>query len=84
MANLIQIIKQAAIEAVEASAPVKVMYGTVSGISPISVKLDQKFIVPDAFIVVTDTVSGKLSKGDRVVILREQGGQRYIILDKVV
>lgn len=81
--NLIQIIKKAAIEAVEASNPAKVLYGTVVNSTP-AVKIDQKFAITKEFIVETERMKEmNLAAGDKVVLLQEQGGQRYIILDKV-
>lgn len=83
MPNLIQIIKQAAIEAVENSKPVKIYYGTVLDDSP-SVKIDQKFTITKDFIVLSNRMKEEgLSSGDKVILLQEQGGQRFIVLDKV-
>lgn len=83
MPNLIQIIKKAAIEAVEASNPTKVLYGTVMDTSP-SIKVEQKFTIPKEFIVLTKRIAEEgLEVGDNVILLQEQGGQKYIVLDKV-
>lgn len=83
MPNLIQIIKKAAIEAVEASNPTKVIYGTVTDASP-SIKVEQKFTIPKEFIVLTKRIAEEgLEVGDNVILLQEQGGQKYIVLDKV-
>lgn len=83
MPNIIQIIKQAAIEAVEASNPMKVFYGVIVDTSP-SVKIDQKITIPKEFIVLTNRMLEEgLNVGDNVILLQEQGGQNYIILDKV-
>lgn len=84
MPNMIQIIKQAAIEAVEASKPTKVIYGTVISASPLSIKLDQKFTIPAEFVVLPKRIAGEVFfVGDKVIMLQEQGGQRYVLLDKV-
>ena len=123
MHNLLQIIKKSAVEAVEASNPTKVMYGTVTAVSPLSIKIDQRFTVTESFLVLTKNVrdyevevtvewtteeksggSGDdgfashnheikdkkkmiihnaLKTGDKVILLREQGGQKYIVIDKV-
>ena len=83
MPSLIEIIKKAAMEAVEASNPTKVLYGTVVDSSP-SIKIDQKFTIPKDFIVVTKRIKEEgLNAGDKVVLLQEQGGQSFIVLDKV-
>lgn len=99
--SMIQIIKQAAIEAMEASNPMRLMYGTVTSANPLAVKIDQKFTVPASLLVLTGnvakhkvtitideeekeiTVDNSLASGDRVILMQEQGGQRYIVLDKV-
>jgi hypothetical protein len=81
--NLIQLIKKAAVEAVEASKPAAVLFGTVKTVSPLSVYLEQKKTITEDFIVLTDKINN-LVIGDCVVMLRMQGGQRYVILDKVV
>ena len=106
MPSMIQIIKKAAIEAVEASNPTKLIYGTVRSTSPLSIKIDQKFTIPEEFLVLTKnvrdyevevtmnlftenksggsgTIHNSLKVGDKVILLREQGGQKYIVLDKV-
>lgn len=81
--NLIQIIKQAAIEAVEASNPTKILYGTVLDASP-KIQIDQKFIVTKEFIVQTERMKEmSLAVGDNVILIQEQGGQKYIVMDKV-
>ena len=83
MPNMIQIIKKAAIEAVENSKPVKIYYGTVLDDST-SVKIDQKFTITKDFIVISNRMKEEgLSSGDKVILLQEQGGQKFIILDKV-
>lgn len=102
MHNLLQIIKKAAVEAVEASNPAKVMYGTVTAASPLAIKIDQRFTVTEDFLILTKnvrdykvkisvnggmeqdyTVRNALKTGDKVILLREQGGQKYIVIDKV-
>lgn len=100
MPSLLQTIKQAAVEAVETSNPMKIMYGTVVDTSP-SIRLDQKFTLPSDFLILTKNVrkyetvmlidgtekevmiDNSLKVGDKVILIQEQGGQKYIVLDKV-
>ncbi len=104
MPNMVQIIKQAATEAVEASKPVNFTFGTVVSPDPLEIRVDQKQILKDPFLIltrgVTDyevemnvdhapnptafTVRGRLKAGETVLMARTQGGQRYIVLDRVV
>lgn len=84
MPNIIQIIKKAAIEAVEASKPTKILYGTVVLLSPFSIKIDQKFTVTEEFLVISKRMQREgFLVGDKIILIQEQGGQRYIVLDKV-
>lgn len=84
MPNLIQIIKKAAVEAVEASNPTKVLFGTVTNANQLAIKVEQKFTITKEFIVLTESVKKNgLSVGNKVVLLQEQGGQKFIVLDKV-
>lgn len=124
---MIEIIKHAALEAVEASNPSRIYFGTVVNEQPLAINIDQKYTVPQDFLVlsknvtnyemiisVTDleteenkdtqdakeekvdkhkhsikiekkkvTIHNALKKGETVILLQMQGGQRYIVLDKV-
>ncbi|WP_313132650.1 DUF2577 domain-containing protein [Anaerocolumna sp.] len=81
--GLIPLLKRIALEAVEASKPTVVLFGTVSSINPLSIYLEQKRTITKSFLVVTDKAK-YLAVGDGVVMVRMQGGQKYIIIDKVV
>lgn len=88
--RFLNIIKKAAIEAVEATLPPRVLFGKVSSTAPLTVRIDQKLSVSgDALVVTAGTryikdIQPGLQTGDKVVLLRMQGGQKYILLDKVV
>ncbi len=81
--GLIPLLKRVALEAVDASKPTVILYGTVSSITPLTIYLEQKRTITRGFLVVTDKVKN-LVVGDKVVMIRMQGGQKYIIMDKVV
>jgi len=95
---MLEAIKKAAMDAVVASNPVAVMFGTVTKTNPLEVNVDQRFTLDADFLVQTAattelkvTIGGTeyvmregLQAGDRVVLLRVQGGQKYLILDRVV
>ena len=81
--DLIVLIKKAAKEAVTASKPAEIRYGIVTSIKPIEVLIDQKLNLNDDLIVKTEIIKS-LKKGDKIALLRNQGGQEYLILDKVV
>ena len=96
--DLLQIIKQAAKDAVEASKPADFSFGKVTNESPLKILVEQKLLLGAAQLVltrnVTDyetkiddkkvTVNNALKVGDKVVLLRQKGGQKYLVIDRVV
>lgn len=129
--ELVKAVKQAAVEAVRADAPMAVCYGTVLSTTPLKIQVDQKKILGTAQLILTDAVrdynvemstiegTGKslgphytedesggsgypafaahkhryqgrkkwrvhnaLKVGEKVILLRCDGGQKYIVLDR--
>ena len=81
---LLQVVKQSAQEAENAKKPVQVCFGKVTNASPLKIQIDQKITLGMAQLVLTRTVYNLLEQGDEVVLLRQQGGQKYIVIDKAV
>ena len=54
--ELVRLVKQAAVEAVRADAPMAVCYGTVLSPSPLKIQVDQKKILGEAQLILTDSV----------------------------
>lgn len=121
--DLVRLIKQAALDAVEAKKPVNVCYGKVTSASPLKILVDQKLTLESAQLVlarnVTDfktnitvnwtsdnksggsgeaafashnhgitgrkeiTVHNGLGVGDEVILIRQQDGQKYIVVDRI-
>lgn len=81
--SLVDLIKQASLGAVEAANPVAVLFGTVTKTNPLEVNVEQRFTLTRDFLIITDK-SKNLALGDKVIVLRIQGGRQYVILDKVV
>ena len=81
MSNLLFAIKQAALEAVRETEPVKILYGTVESASPLLMRLDQKTLLDEDFLVIMDGFPA-LQNGDKVVLLRQEGGSEYLVLGK--
>ena len=122
--DLLEIIKQASIEAMEASKPVKVMFGEVKSVKPLMIMVEQKLPLTEEFLILTyavkdhwrdmtvdhltENASGgsgdsayashnhaykgrkpflihnDLMVGEHVLLLSMQGGQKFIVLDRVV
>lgn len=122
--SLLNVFKKVATEANEATQPVKICFGTVTGTDPLTVKIDQKLELSEMQLILTRNVTDyytdetvnhvtenrggggghasyeshnhdykgrksflihhKLLVGDKVLMIREDGGQRYVIIDRVV
>lgn len=56
MANLIELIKQAAVEAVNASNPAAFYFGTVTSASPLVINVEQKMDLTEEFLILSSAV----------------------------
>lgn len=90
--------------AVDAGKPVVLMYGEVTGVSPLKVNVEQKLTLEGPQLILTHTVTdyeamlspvqdesapqrykmhNKLVIGDIVLLLRVQGGLKFVVVDRV-
>lgn len=124
--ELVDTLKRAAVEAVEAKKPVNVYFGEVVSASPLKINVEQKMILGEKQLIlarnVTDfktkitagniknyyytgdvnsgtapvspshvhavgtievTVHNGLAVGDKVIIIRQQKGQKFIVVDRI-
>ncbi|MCJ8008894.1 DUF2577 domain-containing protein [Lederbergia wuyishanensis] len=81
--SMLDIVKATAVGAVNAQNPVNVLFGTVRKTGPIEIEVHQKLILTDEFLIMTESTK-ELKGGDRVVLLRVQGGHQFVVMDKVV
>lgn len=138
--ELVQSLKKAAVDAMDASKPVNVYFGEVRSTSPLEINVEQKMILGEAQLVLTrnvtdfdtmvtinweseddsashrhsidltdsgnDRISGMTEKadakhshtltgqkqitihnalesGDEVILIRQQGGQKFIVVDRI-
>ncbi len=114
MADMLELIKQCAVSAVDASRPVAFEVGTVAAEKPLKVFIDQKKVLDAEFLVVPEHLTDKevevdgkydtgitadhahevtikklviknaLKTGETVLLMRMQGGKKYIVFDRVV
>lgn len=110
MSDLLDAMKMAGMGAVDNAGPVRVMFGVVASAAPLSVRVDQKLILPEQALILTDavrdheksitisgitdssgdsisttttiTVHNALNVGESVILIRVQGGQKYLIIGK--
>lgn len=106
-AEFLQLVKKAAVDAVEATKPVKIYFGRVVQMKPLQVQVEQKLTVGGSHLVLAQsltehklsltgkkladgtsigeleiTVQNRLAVGDGVILVRQQGGQKYVVVDK--
>lgn len=62
--------------------PCTFLFGTVVAAEPLSVQVDNRFIIGREALIIMKS-SGGFSVGDKAVLLREHGGQRFLILGVV-
>lgn len=84
--NLTDTIKKIALDAAQSSKPfAKLMFGVVTGTAPLEIAVDQRITLSSDFLMLTERVKqANMAKGDKVAMIQEQGGQRFLVLDKVV
>jgi hypothetical protein len=83
--SLTQLIKKIAEDARKAAKPCTIVIGTVLKTDSPKIKVNQKLILTDEFLYFTETASkSKLKKGDKVVMIRADGGQKYLVVDRMV
>ena len=92
MPSALEAVKRAAVEAVDAKKPVLVLFGTVISDSPLKIQVEQTV---DHFTEITDNhrhpykgrkkflVHNKLKAGEQVVLLRIQGGKKFLVVDRL-
>lgn len=142
MADIIETIKKAALDAIQNSSPTSIMFGTVISAKPLQIQVEQKLLLTSEFLILTKnvidyetevsvswnteqtnlnsnhshtcnvtsnedvtvsidnqsidlthnhTISGRkkitiyngLKQNDKVILLQQQGGQKFVVLDKI-
>lgn len=129
MPNIVEIIKMAAVEAVNASSPVAIVFGEIVSISPLKINIEQRLTLDESHLILSRNVTDYKTKisfddpnikqvfttwdmgesvesspskiafknkikhdismynalklNETVIMLQVQGGQKYIVLDRV-
>ena len=81
--DLVRVIKKASVEAVQATKPVSILFGTVITSNPIRINVEQKMTLTKEQLITPERLVNQFAIGDNVILLQVQGGQSFIILDKV-
>ncbi len=81
--NLVQVIKEVAMDAFNASKPTQLVLGTIVKTSPLEIKTGNLILDSD-FLYVTTTATNNISyvgTGAVVLMIRQAGGQQFAIID---
>lgn len=83
--ELVKLIKQVAIDAFRASKPVELIYGKVikdyKNDGELVIYLAEKLELTEQFFVFGSIRPKNLERGNRLAIIRMQGGQSYYVVD---
>ncbi|MBJ6360882.1 DUF2577 domain-containing protein [Paenibacillus sp. GCM10012307] len=96
--SLVDLIKQIGTAAVDSQHPVAMMFGAVTQEFPLEVSVNQRITLTRDFLIVPETLREQritiggteylirkpLQQGEKVALLRVQGGLSYYVLDRVV
>ena len=95
--SLVDQIKQISMGVHAGSVPMDVKYGVVTSSDPLKVTVDQRLVLSAAVLVVSERltkyevqvggvpvlVRAGLEVGDKLILLRAHGGQKYIVMDRI-
>lgn len=74
--GIINTIKQAAISGYESTSPLRLLFGEVISTNPIQIKINANLIIDEPFLA----INGTIGTGDKVPLIRVQGGQKYVVI----
>lgn len=83
--GLVETLKKVAVDAVEATKPVNVCFGEVISTDSLKINVEQKMILGEKQLILTRSVTldNELQTGDSVILLRQQGGQKFVVIDVI-
>lgn len=79
--GLLDTMKQVAQATNDAGMPTAFLFGSVTKTSPLTIRVDNRFEISGDVIVVMKEFQP--ATGDKVVLLRNAGGQAFLVLGKV-
>jgi hypothetical protein len=64
---------------------VRIYFGEVMDTDPLKINVEQKMILGENQLILTRAVFDEgLAAGSRVILIRIQGGQKFIVMDNLV
>lgn len=81
--RLYTIIKQAAKAVIENSKPVVICQGRIISEKHIKIEITSQELILDSDFFIFPANFGKLEIGDKLLLIREQGGQNYYVMNRL-
>lgn len=81
MAELTELIKMAAMNTVNASKPTEPIVGIVTGDNPLTINIDSKIPLSGDKLILMKGLN--LETGDKVLLIRASGGQKFYVIGEV-
>lgn len=77
-------LKKLILETIENTKPTTIVIGKITKLSPFTIQADVKMPLTSTFLILTETVRDKeLKIGDKMILIRIKGGQRYVVVDRM-
>ena len=80
---MLEQIKKIARQSDECAAPAMVLYGTVTGLDPLRVRVDNRFELGERDLTLLRGTRESLEAGDGLALLRNRGGQEFLVLGRL-
>ena len=82
--SILDTMKKIAEQSQNAAVPAALLFAQVTAVSPLVVRVDNRFDLPASALVVLKEKDGDpLAVGDKLALLRNHGGQSFLVLGKV-
>lgn len=81
--NFAQIIKNAVFQIIYSLRLTEIFVAQVVQIDPLKIKVNDNFFLTECQIIKTKTLEKGFCLNDKIVLIRETGGQNYFAIDKV-
>jgi len=77
---MIEIIKQVVKNYINSLKPTRLVFGIIESITPLTVRVNEKLFIPEELIIWAPRfISADIGK--KVLMLQQEGGQQYYILE---
>ncbi len=77
---MVEMFKQVVKNYISNSEPTRLVFGKIESVSPLTVRVNEKLLIPEESLIWVPTfISADIDK--KVLMLQQEGGQQYYILE---